>query len=778
MRRPARIAAVVLFALAGVWLALGATPRPALVNRAGFSQAVFDRDGGLLRLTLTSDEKYRLWVPLRAISPSLVEATLMQEDRHFHAHPGVNPLSLLRAFSRTYLAGGRRIGGSTLSMQLARLRFGIRSRSVRGKLEQIARAIQLERHYSKDELLEAYLNLAPYGSNVEGVGAASLIWFQKNAAELSLAEALTLAVIPKSPHARSPLRESGRAVIASAREKLSAALAEATSREHAPHLDVALHAPADLPFRAPHFALRVAAEQPFAPAIASSLDADLQALAERQVRQFTERNRGIGLRNAIVLVVHAPTREVRAYVGSADHGDEAIDGQVDGIRARRSPGSALKPFLYGLALDAGLIHPETMLKDASFAVSAYNPENSDRDFLGPLSATEALVRSRNLPAVQLANELGTGALHGLLARAGIGGLRDAGYYGLALTLGGVELRMDELVALYVALANGGVLRPLHTTVSQPVAAGASEREVRLLSPEASFLVLEMLRANPRPDLDLARGAASAGEAIPWKTGTSFGLRDAWAVGLVGPYAIGVWVGNFDGSPNAAFVGREAAGPLFFAIADGLRASVRGALVLRSPPAGLRRVEVCALSGALPGPSCHHRKQTWFIPGRSPIARCEIHREVWVDAKTGLRACSESGARREVFEFWPSDLQKLFRTAGIARRSPPPYGPECGRASAPGLPPRISSPQPKLRYELSGDGRGEVPFSAVSDADSARLWWFVDDALVGVSASGEPLFWNARPGRFVVRAVDDQGRVGEQVLHVATRVTGRAEEGAR
>src|SRR5690606_1794905 len=339
-----------------------------------------------LRLSLAGDDALRLWTPLAEIPPAMIEATLLQEDRWFRWHPGVNPVALARAAWRTYVAGDRRQGGSTLTMQLARVRFDLHTRTPRGKLAQIARALQLELAYSKDELLEAYLNLAPYGGNVEGVGAAARVWFGKPASALSVEEALALAVIPKSPAARAPYTESGRAEIARA----AAALAARWTRAHGAVDDRALAAlrfrdRRALPRGAPHLADRLLAAHRGRARLATTLDPALQRLVERQVAAFRERGAPWGLRNAAVLLVDHRTMEVLAYVGSADASDASIDGAVDGVRARRSPGSALKPFLYGLALDAGRIHPETMLEDSSLTISAWNPENFDRDFLGPIS---------------------------------------------------------------------------------------------------------------------------------------------------------------------------------------------------------------------------------------------------------------------------------------------------------------------------------------------------------------------------------------------------------
>ena len=384
--------------------------------------------------------------------------------------------------------------------------------------------------------------------------------------------------------------------------------------------------------------------------------------------------------------------------------------------------------------------------------------------MGPISATDALVRSRNLPAVQLANRLPAPGLYGFLAQAHIGGLRSPDFYGLALALGGAEVRLDELVRLYAMLAAGGIDRELVLTREE-----RHRPTARLLSPEASFLVLDMLRANPRPGEEMTARRAK----VAWKTGTSFGFRDAWAVGVVGRFVLGVWVGNFDGTPNPAFVGREAAGPLFFGIVDALRAAGEP-IVAPRPPTGLVRRHVCAVSGAEPGPHCPGRKETWVIAGRSPIATCSVHREIAIDDATGLRACPDQRehVRREVYEFWPSHLQALFRRVGIARRTPPPYAPACAERSVVGRPLRIDSPQARLVYAVRDGEPDEIPFSAVADADGRRVSWFVDEAFVGQSEPGGTLFWRARPGRFVLRAVDELGRSGTQPLSVELVSDGR------
>ena len=476
------------------------------------------------------------------------------------------------------------------------------------------------------------------------------------------------------------------------------------------------------------------------------------------------RSRRLGINNGAVILVDYRTMEVKAYLGSANYFDDAIQGQVDGLRGRRSPGSALKPFIYALAIDQGLIHPATMLKDTALRIAAYNPENFDRDFLGPIDATSALVLSRNVPAIELANMLGPPGFYGFLKRARIKNLRDENFYGLALALGGVEVSSEEMAELYAMLANGGELSPLVKTI-EPRARVSDP--VRMLSPEASYVVLEMLRLNPRPSNDFTTSQVPSGLAIPWKTGTSYGFRDAWAMGIVGPYVLGVWIGNFDGTPNANFVGRETAGPLFFDIADALGA--RGPLSERifDSSLNIKQIKVCALSGQLPGPYCDHFKNTWFIPGKSPITTCSIHRAVMVDAGSGRRKCAGEGTNSAVqtYEFWPSDLLKLFRSAGLGRRTPPPMNPGCETVASGGMAPLISSPNRGIVYSVPDHGGREIAFTAVTDADSSVVYWFVDSELAGTARSGEPLMWKSRPGDFVVRAIDEQGRAVAERLRV-------------
>lgn len=756
-------------------LLLALSPKPDLYEGLTYSTAFFDRDQRLLRLTLSHDEKYRSWTPLQDVAPPIIEATLLYEDRYFYCHCGVNPVSLARAFWQTVFKGECMVGASTLTMQVARMRFHLQTRSPSGKLRQICRALQLEYHYRKDEILEAYLNLAPYGGNIEGVGAASEIYFQKPARQLTLAESFVLCMIPQNPSQRtlkaitlpgSPAPLAHVSPLLWKRWLVKHPQDQPLTEEVM--LGRVIHQPRDLPFSAPHVVNALLAERSPGSMIVTTLDLALQSMVEQCIKGYVERRTSDGIHNAAALLADCRTMEVMALAGSADFHNQEIQGQVNGTRARRSPGSTLKPFIYGLAFDQGIIHPLTMVKDAPSIFGEWRPENFDRDFAGPLPAREALIRSRNVPAITLAAHLHNPTLYEFLKNVGTARLRSPEYYGLALALGGAEMTMEELAMLYAALANSGVVKPLRYIRDAPQAVGK-----RILSPEASWMVLDILKDTPRPNQGYDQTWVRNPLPVSWKTGTSFSYRDAWCLGVFGPYVLGVWVGNFDGKSNPAFVGREAAAPLFFELMEAVRA--RSPILSPFPPSkitNLTTVDVCTASGQLPGPYCPDLTATWFIPGRSPITACGIHRAVVIDAQTGFRVCSSMNApdtRTEVFEFWPSDLLELFRQAGIPRRSPPPWHPACSftvRASQ-GLAPVITSPREGVTYtvRISNHGNATIPLSAVTDTDAPDAYWFVNNAFLGTAPSTRPFFWTAEPGEFTIRVVDALGRADSRKIKI-------------
>ena len=759
-------------ALLGVtaWFVWWFLPKPPLLEGISFSQCVRDRNGKLLRITLSADQKFRIWTPLEQISPDLIDATLRYEDKYYAHHPGVNPIALARCALDLVRFRHVIAGGSTITMQLARLRFHLHTRTISGKLEQIVRALELERHYSKNQILEAYLNLAPYGRNIEGIGGASQIYFNKPASRLTRPEAVALSVIPQKPNSRALFadrdndsvnaaqsnwyyrtkerRPLGRRRFDSTARKPS--LLEFSIREFRPRMQ------AERKFLAPHFVQQMLETAYGRDQSITTLDLEKQQAIERRIADYVAANRNRGIENAAVLLIDTRTMDVLAQVGSADFHKTEINGQVDGTRSPRSPGSTLKPFVYALALEQGLIHPLSILADAPRSFGEYNPENFDREFLGPIRACDALARSRNVPAVELASRLAHPTLYEFLKAADVALPKPESFYGLALPLGGAEVSLQDLVRLYSALANDGELHPLRRNTSDPIAKGR-----RILSPEAAFLTLEMLGNVPRPEMNCADGAHSA--PVYWKTGTSHGFRDAWSIAVFDHYVLGVWIGNFDGRANPAFIGRTAAAPLLFQIIDTLRATWPERTVPQEPPAGanLKRVEFCALSGDLPNAFCTQRVAGWFIPGVSPIKTCDVHREVLVDVASGLRVAMDDGThpvKREVYEFWPTEFLTIFEQAGIPRRVPPPFLPNNGSelVSRTGQKPLIVSPSAK---EILLASAKTVPLRAKTESDVREIFWFAGKQFVGKATPNEVLEWNAAAGDYEITALDDHGRAG-------------------
>lgn len=764
-----------LFLLALLCVGFRLWPHPPLSQGLPLSTSFYDRNDSLLRFSLANDDRYRTWTKLEDIPPSVIDGIQLHEDQWFYYHPGFNFYSLMRGFWISYIYGGHPQGGSTLTMQLARMHWQLNTKTLSGKSLQILRAIQLELSYSKRDILEAYLNYAPYGRNIESIGAASLIYFNKKPVNLTLPEALTLAVLPQSPSYRI---DSKTGVVSPALSKARNRLYQRWLKFHPQdsnmaalfHLPLTLRQPEKMPFIAPHFIEQIQRNkqrQAEAPSIVTTtLDRNLQRLVETQVSAFIQRNRDRGINNAAVLLVDTRDMGIRAMVGSADYYNRQIQGQVNGTNAKRSPGSTLKPFIFALGLEQGLLHPMTVLKDVPSSFGAYAPENFDRRFLGPISATDALNYSRNIPAVFISSRLKQPNLYQFLQLAGISNMASEKHYGLSLILGGGEITVQELARLYAVLANRGELRPLKMELSDP-----DNAPIQLISNEASFITLDMLSQHRRPGDSLAQRSNQL--PVYWKTGTSWGFRDAWSAGIFGPYVLIVWQGNFDGKGNNAFIGADAAAPLFFNIIDNIQADYpRLYEPKRARPVNIKRIDICLASGDLPTPWCQRIGKTWFIPGKSPIKVDTVYRPVVIDKQTGKVACPPyqlDQVTSEIFEFWSSDLAAVFAQAGLPKRTPPnaAHCQDSGMINS-GIPPRITSPLRNTTYTLRNPKLRDDPiiFSATTDADTKTIYWFVDDIYLGNSASKTSMAWRpAASGIYRVRAVDDHGRADSRQLRV-------------
>ncbi|MGO9484818.1 MAG: penicillin-binding protein 1C [Rhodomicrobium sp.] len=549
------LAALALLVLAAYSLKLF-EPLP-LDAAASSSRLVLDRDGHLLRAFTTPDGRWRLDAKPEEVSPTYLSLLMAFEDRRFWKHPGVDPLALGRAVLQTVRYGRPVSGGSTLTMQVARLLRGSPTHSVSAKFQQIADAVRLEATLAKREILALYLKLAPYGGNLEGVRAASLAYFGKEPHRLSIAEAALLVAIPQSPEMRRLDRDDGRgyAALLEARNRviLRAAAAHAIGQADA-KAAIAQAAPRgrrEFPALAPHLSDRLIAAIPNEAAIQTTIDGRLQEAAE----QITRRNaQSLGEKVSIAaLIVNNRTGEVLAHVGSAGYFDDTRLGAIDMTAAIRSPGSALKPFIYGLAFEDGLAHPETLIEDRPVRFDTYAPVNFDNAFHGTVTVRTALQLSLNVPAVKVLNEVSPVKL---AAR-----FRDAGMpftvpRNLTVALGGVGLTLENLTGLYLALARGGNVIPIrYRKESSGPVWNAPDAPV-LLQPAAAWYITDILRGAPVP-------ASATPGAVAFKTGTSYGFRDAWAAGFDGDYTIAVWVGRPDASSVPGLVGLRVAAPVLF-----------------------------------------------------------------------------------------------------------------------------------------------------------------------------------------------------------------------
>lgn len=757
-------------------IALRLYPKPALADLIPHSTAIYAADETLLRITLAQDAQYQLWVPLEDINPNAAEAAKLYEDRYFDWHFGVNPIALVRGMLRTY-SGNARQGASTITMQLARSLYGIDSRSVGGKFKQILAALWLESGYSKHDILEAYLNIAPYGGNIKGIATASLVYFNKPASQLNLPEAITLAVIPQNPNKRFNLTKQN-SLLSRARQRLWQNWLAKHPQDAQYNADMALPAMSlnalslntislntgqnktklNLPFLAPHFtdALLSSNQQS---AIHTGLNIHAQATLQRMINRYIENNRHLGIHNVSAMLFDAKTMQVKALVGSVDYFNTAIDGQVNGTSAKRSPGSTLKPFIYGLALDQSMIHPASILKDAPTSFGPYSPENFDGRFIGPVTAADALIRSRNVPAVSLAAKLNKPSLYDFLNNAGVSKLKSESHYGLALALGGGELTMEELVSLYAMLANHGRFKPFSLVRD-------NEPSFTLLSQEAAFITLDMLRQNPRPDTNEPDTHHTA-----WKTGTSWGFHDAWTVGVSGNNVLAIWIGNFDGKSNPSFIGIKTAAPLFFQILDSLRhqrlLSPQTELEAM-PPRTLTKVKVCTASGDLPNQYCKNLSETWFIPGKSPIKVSTLHRPVYFDNTTNQAMCRPNeNTREEIIEFWDSDMLRLFREAGMPRRIPPTLPSECSntKSQTNAEAPQITSPLRGVTYTIQLS-KPETILLKAKNSNQSVVYWFANNDFVAKSAAGASVAWAPpQTGHYVLRAVHENGQADSRELQV-------------
>jgi len=731
-----------------------------------YSTIMQSSDGTIIYAWLARDHQWRMKAELNEISPELKAAVIFKEDRHFYRHGGVNPLAVCRAIANNIFRFRRTSGASTIDMQVARM-LEPKSRNFLNKFIEMFRALQLELHYSKDEILQLYLNLAPYGSNIQGVKAASLLYFKKMPDHLSLAEATALCVTPNRPN--TLLMGHHNELIIKNRNQWLKRFREAKIFPDAT-IDDALREPLDAsrhdaPHAMPQLAWRMKKNHPGMTEIKTTIDKTIQAKAEEIVDNYMNELRLRNINNAAILVIDNRTHSAKAYIGSPDFKDRYHYGEVDGVLALRSPGSALKPLLYGLCFDKGFITPKTMIADIPINIQGYTPENYDRTYRGNVTIEYALSHSLNIPAVKLLDKLSTSKFISSLSDAGFENIwKRRTDLGLSIVLGGCEVRLEDLTALYASFANGGVYSPINYT-GNPIIPNAPKQDsakkgVRLLSPGADFMVSRILLELHRPDLPGGYEQAANVPHIAWKTGTSYGRKDAWSVGYNNRYTIGVWVGNFSGAGVPDLSGATTATPLLFDLFNAIDHEDFTEWLTQPMDVDFRLV--CTQTGKIPDEFCQDQLEDYYIPGVSAGEKCDHMKEVWVSADEKFSYCTAclppSGYRTKMLPHIPTDLAAYYDVSGIAYTRIPPHNPACTRLFN-DAPPIITSLTNGKTYMVFKHDEQKLQLSCTAANDVHRVFWYIDDKFFAAADAREKLFFapNPKGSNTKISCTDDKGR---------------------
>lgn len=723
-----------------------------------FSTVVLDRDGKILSAYLNEDDIWRIQVNKSEVSPYFLKTILQKEDKYFYYHPGVNPVAIIKAIFNNTFNGERRTGASTITMQVVRM-LQPKKRTYLAKLTEIIRAFQLELHYSKDEILEMYLNLIPYGSNIEGIKTVSLLYLNKHPSRLSLAEAVMLSIIPNKPNLLKEGRStkqlesfnirwldfySRKGIFSKAEVEIAqsekVALRRRTLLRNAPHLSQMLSQHQKTPY------------------INSTLVLGTQKSVEQSVRSHLEKVRHLGLQNAMAIVIDNRTMEVIAYVGSAEFLDKNDGGQVDGIQAVRSPGSTLKPFLFGKSIEAGLLSSKTILYDIPSDFAGFTPTNFNETFQGQVTMREALQQSLNIPAVETLHEYGVRNFIEDLKKTGFSSIKkNEDQLGLSMILGGCGVKMSELVTLYAALANCGNLQPIKYTK------GDSRRQgVAVFDSSAAYIVSNILSGIQRPDFPNNFDFTYKLPKIAWKTGTSFGKRDAWAIGYNPNYTIGVWLGNFSGVGVPQLSGAEVATPLLFSLFNQIDTKPTWYTI----PSGLIIKEVCSVSGLPRNSFCNSFQHDEFISGTHFKKKCNHLKSVWVNPQKTFTYCSacldRSFAVKEMYPYYPYRYLDFLQNSGLPYHKIPPHNPSCKVQKSFGELSILSPKQDGLYYV---QGNEELELKAQASSSEEQLIWYHNNRLVESVSDKKTRFIKPDIGKNTVSCTDQSGKTATVVFEV-------------
>jgi penicillin-binding protein 1C len=752
-----------------------AFPPPIPHDKAGL--VVLARDGSPLRSWPDGDGVWRFPVTPEQVSPHYLNALLTYEDRWFYWHFGINPVAMIRAAGQWLFHGKIISGGSTLSMQVARSIEPV-PRSLLGKLRQIARAVQLELRLSKHEILTLYLNHAPMGGIVEGVEMASRTYLGKSAAQLSSAEAALLVVLPQAPSRLRPDRHPQLAQ--QARDKVLQRMADLGKWSQEEVTDAMIEKvganPPRLQWIAPLAAERLhqmarnqeknaaknvakntmAAKQDKAIIVKSTIDREMQVILERLLAdRVSQLPRFVSMS---ALVIDSQSLEVLGYAGSADFNDARRFNHVDMVRGIRSPGSTLKPFLYAMALDDGLIHSESLLADTPQSFSGYDPGNFQANFSGAVSVSDALQRSLNVPAVDLLDRVGPSKFTSRLSAAGVRlHLPKEAMPNLSIILGGAGTSLEDLVGGYRAFAAGGIAGEPRMTRDAPI------KEARMMSAGAAFIIRSILEGGGHPDQPFVENNQS-GVRLAWKTGTSYGFRDAWAVGVSGRYTMGVWIGRPDGTPNPGFFGANIAAPLLHQIALALP---RSDVNTNPRPKEVSSTQICwplgLAANRTPPEHCHVKHSAWVLRDTIPptlpdrLRARSLLENIWIDPQTHLRTtplCNPNAQAREVAR-WPALLGAWLSASQRQSFGLAAWSTECTQTNTVGTIKLMGLRQGSRLKATPGKNSVRVSIDAVGG--SGTHYWMLDGKQVGAASNRKKQdFLISQAGLHSIAVVDGAG----------------------
>lgn len=724
-----------------------------LPDKIEYSAIITDDKGEVVNAFLTKDQKWRMKTELDEISPLLQKTIVAKEDRHFYSHPGVNPFAVIRAIFSNIFHMRRMSGASTITMQVAKM-LEPGKRNIWSKMREMFRAFQLELKYSKKEILQMYLNLVPYGGNIEGVKAASLLYFKKNPDHLSLAEITALSIIPNKPGVMIPGRNND--FIVKERNRWLERFAERkvfSKKEIEDALAEPLNATrGTVPHYIPHLSYKL--KKQGGDIIKTNINLNTQLKTEKLVEDYVRAQRLKNIKNAAVVIIDNKTHKVITYVGSSNFNDTTDGGQVNGANAVRQPGSTLKPMMYAMCFDEGLLTPKTIITDVAVNYAGYAPENYDEKFNGYVTVEYALEHSLNIPAVKGLRMLGHERMIQKLSNCNFKQIqRDRRKLGLSLVLGGCGTTLEEMTGLFSAFANDGVYITPSFTQGDSI-----HNKVNVISPAANFMINEILSKVNRPDFPLNWTATERMPKIAWKTGTSYGRKDAWSIGYNKNFTIGIWVGNFSGVGVTDLSGANIATPLLFKIFNTIDYDSDEEWFTQPQDCDIR--QVCSETGLVPSDHCTSLVTDYFIPLISSTKICSNWQETMISPDEKISYCKncapQTGYKKKFYKMIEPDMQAWFEENRITYQKIPSHNPNCELIFG-GAAPAITSPVNGTEYLINKKDREPLQLICKTANDVSKVYWYINNKFYKSSNAGEKQFFVPDEGPVKISCTDDKGR---------------------